>query len=264
MTIKSVLKNFIKLTGYEIVNKKAGLVLTTQDSFSQKTMGRSLMHLRSLNYAADVIVDVGAGSGTEPLLTAFPQAEFILVEPLIEFLPGLEQLKEKFNIRKIIIAAAGTIAMDITLNVHPDLYGSSLLNENEGPYADGTPRIISMMKLKDEIIHLNPAKHNILKVDVQGSELDVLQSAEDLLNVFDVIILEVSFFNFLKNAPDFASVIKYMDDKNYVVYDMFDFHTRPLDNALAQADILFVKRDGQFRTTHNYADAETRKKLNLL
>lgn len=261
MVIKSIIKKILNFAGYNLVKKNYTIA---KIELSKKTMYDALLHLKNLNYQADLIVDVGAGSGTEPLLSTFPNAEFILIEPLIEFLPKLELLKENYKIQKIIISAAGTSSNDITINVHPDLYGSSLFNESEGSYADGIPRKISMIKLKDKIAHLNSEKHNILKVDVQGAELDVLEGAEELLQIFDVIILEASFFKFLKSAPDFAEIIKYMDDKNFVVYDMFDFHTRPIDNALAQVDILFVKRDGQFRSTHHYADEETRKKLNLL
>ncbi len=259
MNLKIFLKKLISKSGYTLVNKNFGWKPAT----TQKNMLDALEGLKKLNYEADLIVDVGAGSGTAPLLTAFPNAEFILIEPLVEFLPKLEDLKEKFKIQKIIVAAVGAQNTEININVHHDLYGSSLYNESDGKFADGIPRKVKMVKLKDEIAHIDPEEHNILKVDVQGAELDVLRSAEDLLELFDVIILEVSFFNFLISTPDFSDVIKFMSEKNYVVYDMFDFQQRPIDNALAQADILFVKRNGYFRDSHSYADLKTRKEKGL-
>lgn len=261
MNWKKILKKLISLTGYTIIHKNFRIAETRP---VQRTMYIALQHLKDLNYEVDTIVDVGAASGTDPLLSSFPNAKFILIEPLTEFLPKLELLKENYKIQKIITAAVGTQLTDIAINVHPDLYGSSLFKESDGSFADGIPRVINMIKLKNEINHLNPENNNILKVDVQGAELDVLQSAEELLSLFDVIILEVSFFNFLIGSPDFSDVIKYMADRNYVIYDMFDFHLRPIDNALAQVDILFVKRDGKFRTTHSYAGEETRRQRNLL
>lgn len=260
MNLKTFLKNIISKTGYTIVNNN----FISKPEILQKSMFDALNSLKKLNYVADLIVDVGAGSGTAPLLSAFPNATFILIEPLVEFLPKLEALKEKFKIQKILTAAVGAQNAEITINVHHDLYGSSLYNESDGAAADGVPRKVKMVKLREEIRHIDSTAHNILKVDVQGAELDVLNSAEELLDVFDVIILEVSFFNFLNNTPDFATIINYMADKNYVVYDMFDFHNRPIDNALAQVDILFVKRDGFFRNTHSYADLKTRREMGLV
>ena len=257
--MKSIIKKIIALTNYQLVLKSK---ISRKEDSSNRTMKSALLHILNLQYKANCIVDVGAGSGTQPLLEVFPNAEYILIEPLIEFFPQLEALKEKYNVKKIIIAAAGTEFNDLVINVHPDLYGSSLLQENEGSNADGIPRKIKMIQLKDEIAHLNNKLNNILKVDVQGSELNVLKSAGEFLHLFDVIILEVSFFNFQKSSPEFSDVISFMNLNDYVIYDMFDFNVRPLDNALAQVDILFVKRNGMFRRSHNYAYFETRAKMN--
>ena len=256
--MKSIIKKLIALSNYKIVSKKSSV----HQAYSQeRNMEYSLRHLKSLRYDVNCIVDVGAGCGTEPLLSVFPDAEYILIEPLEEFYSQLEMLKLKYNVKKIVSAAVGTQSTDVILNVHPDLYGSSLLKENEGPGADGEPRTVKTIKLKNEIAHLNNQQNNILKVDVQGAELDVLKSAYEFLHVFHVIILEVSFFKFQKNAPEFSEVINFMNDNEYVLYDIFDLTVRPLDNALAQADILFVKKDGKFRHSHDYADVNTRQKM---
>jgi FkbM family methyltransferase len=256
--MKSIIKKLIASSNYKIVSKKS----VVQQAYSgERNMEHALRHLKTLKYEVNCIVDVGAGCGTESLLSVFPDAEYILIEPLEEFHPQLEMLKQKYNVKKIISAVVGTQLSDVILNVHPDLYGSSLLNENEGPGADGEPRKVKSIELKNEIAHLNNQQNNILKVDVQGAELDVLKSAYGLLHVFDVIILEVSFFKFQKNAPEFSEVINFMNDNEYVIYDIFDLTLRPLDNALAQADILFVRKDGKFRHSHDYADANTRQQM---
>ncbi len=43
-----------------------------------------------------------------------------------------------------------------------------------------------------------------------------------------------------------------MSGKGYRVYDILEGHNRPLDKALAQVDILFVKKDGILRISHKY------------
>jgi len=74
-----------------------------------------------------------------------------------------------------------------------------------------------------------------------------------LLEQVEVIILEVSFFRFLKNAPDFYDVVAYLKSIGYVVYDIFGGINRPLDNALAQKDLIFVKENGILRQSHGWA-----------
>ncbi|NIQ16320.1 MAG: hypothetical protein GTO02_18595, partial [Candidatus Dadabacteria bacterium] len=42
------------------------------------------------------------------------------------------------------------------------------------------------------------------------------------------------------------------DSNGFVIYDFLDGLFRPLDNALGQIDIVFVKRDGFFRQDHRW------------
>lgn len=84
--------------------------------------------------------------------------------------------------------------------------------------------------------------YNLLKVDVQGFELDVLEGAADILPQFEVIILEVSIIR-IGPVPTFYDVMQYMDSKGYRLYDFLPMYYRPLDNALWQGDAFFVRND---------------------
>jgi len=52
-----------------------------------------------------------------------------------------------------------------------------------------------------------------------------------------------------------------MNSYAFVVYDIYEGHTRPMDGALAQIDITFVKENGLFRKSHIYTTPEQRKQL---
>jgi hypothetical protein len=52
-----------------------------------------------------------------------------------------------------------------------------------------------------------------------------------------------------------------MADAGWVAYDVYGGHLRPLDGALAQLDMAFVKRDGRFRADARYATAEQAEAL---
>lgn len=240
------LKKILQSFGYSVykINK---------DSISlRNTMLESLFHLKRLGFQPTAIIDVGTANGTFPLLKVFPHSNFLWIEPLSEFEPDLIKLKQKYK-GNYLIAAAGKNDGSIDINVHADLVGSSLLHESDGTKADGLKRTVRMVKL-DSLDEKNNLKDNILlKIDVQGTELDVLEGAEQLISKCEVILLEVSFFKFLEINPEFFDVIFYMKKKGFVVYDIVEGINRPLDFALAQKDIVFVKEFGRFRQSHHWS-----------
>lgn len=79
---------------------------------------------------------------------------------------------------------------------------------------------------------------------MQGAELDVLEGSHKSLHKTEVIVLEVSMFQFMKEAPEFSDVIFYMKEHGFVAYDIVLGLDRPLDNALGQIDVVFVKENG--------------------
>jgi len=139
--------------------------------------------------------------------------------------------------------------------MHNDLHGSTLFEETDGKTFDGTPREIPVTTLNNlaKVNEWEKFKRILLKVDVQGFELEVLKGADEILSNVDVIILEVSFFHFLKNASDFYDMIFYMKNLGYIVYDIVGGINRPLDLALGQKDLVFVKENGLFRKSQGWA-----------
>lgn len=215
------------------------------------------------SYYPEVILDVGVANGTSELYNTFPQSHFILFEALKEFIPDMQKHKQNINNMDIEVCALGSKNGTIDINVHPDLVGSSIYLENEDSNVNGDKRTIDMKTLdsfKEQYGLLN--KSILLKIDVQGAEIDVLDGAKEIFNNIDVLILEISLFDFFDNKLEFVDIINYMDRKGFVVYDIFSFSNRPLDSALAQVDIAFVKRESLFRTKHIFATKEQRSKLN--
>ena len=102
----------------------------------------------------------------------------------------------------------------------------------------------------------------LIKVDVQGAELDALEGATQILEHTEYIILEVSLFKFFINGPQFYDVIVFMKERGFVVYDMLGYNYRLLDGAMSQADLVFVKEKGMFRKYHFYATREQRVNQN--
>ncbi|MCP4926367.1 MAG: FkbM family methyltransferase [Gammaproteobacteria bacterium] len=224
-------------------------------------MSDVLAHLRNLEIYPKTIFDVGVANGTQDMYMAFPKSHFILIEPLLEFEADMMQMKKAYHLDYIIAGASDSEGM-LKFNVHPDLAGSSMLKEVEGAHVDGDERIVPSIRLDKLAADRQLSPPYMIKVDVQGGELKVLSGAEGILDATEAIILEVSLFGFFVDGPQFADIIAAMKQYSFVVYEIFDARTRPLDGALAQVDILFVREDGPLRKQHKYATEEQRSAQN--
>lgn len=221
-----------------------------------------LDHVSSLGFQPQTVIDVGVAYGTFELYEKFPDANHLLVEPVSECEDFLKDICRKYK-AQYVLAAAGKKPGTIVINVHRGIQGSSILKETEGSHADGIPREIPMVTIDDLCRERNLKEPYLIKIDVQGAELEVLEGAKEVMKDTELILLEVSLFEFMVNSPQLYDVVTYMKEQGFVVYDIFCGCTRPLDGALAQVDMAFVKENGRFRQYHAYATKEQREQLKI-
>lgn len=72
----------------------------------------------------------------------------------------------------------------------------------------------------------------------------------------------MSLFQFFTGAPLLCDVLVHMKSNGFVPYDLLGLQYRPIDGALSQVDVVFVKEHGLFRRIHSYATAEQRRAQN--
>jgi FkbM family methyltransferase len=205
------------------------------------------IHLKGTGFTPTTIVDVGVATDTEDLYFHYPTVKYLFVEPLAEFEPSLQVLCSKFN-GVYMLAAAGPTDGTLEINVSPDLGGSSkfrTIESNDGAYSM-VPRTVPQYKIDTMWEALGLTGPALLKIDVQGGELEVLKGAEKVLNNFEVILMEVGVTEGYVGQPIFHEYLNYMAERGFVMYDII--HTGYSDAGLLyQLDIVFVKKDGQFR-----------------
>jgi hypothetical protein len=91
----------------------------------------------------------------------------------------------------------------------------------------------------------------LIKVDVDGRELDVLAGATQILQNTELVIVEVNLY-VTARFDKMCAVINFMKDQGFVAYDIVDLGYRPSDSALFQVDMVFVKESGQFTKESRY------------
>jgi FkbM family methyltransferase len=264
--VPRVLRHFIRkslgLVGLEIQRRAASRLPSYNDRLRSSVLG-VLQQVKKQGFSPATVIDVGAayGSFATQCHDVFPDPKYVLVEPLVEYQPFLETvIQTQIPNAEYISAAAAAESGEVTINVHPDLVGSSLYLEKEDFNVNGVPRIVPRITLDHVVRHAKLEPPFLLKIDTQGAELNVLAGYEKNLKQTEFVILEVSFFKFFERGDQLHDVIAFMKSRGFVAYDMCDFQYRPLDDALSQVDMVFVKEEGQFRQQHFYATFEQRRK----
>jgi FkbM family methyltransferase len=231
-----------------------GLELRLKRTTTRQTLRGTLEHAKLLGFEPKTVIDVGAGIGTFELYETFPKASHMLIEPLEENRPYLEAIVRKLEKAEYIIAAATRNAGTVTINIHRGFFGSSIYSEYEGPSVDGTPRIVPAVTLDEVCLQRGLRGPYLIKVDVQGAELDVILGASEILKNTEYVVLEVSLLGFLVNGPQLYDVVAFMKERGFVVYDLLDYSQRPLDGAMSHLDMAFVPQEsGMFRKDHSWA-----------
>lgn len=232
-----------------------GIEIHRTHSGVRRTLPAVLAHHRGLGLQPATVVDVGVGPGTPDLYQAFPGARLLLVEPLEEWLPQLDAV-QRARAAEVVIGAAGASTGEVEIAVHRVRACSSMIGARRGDGAESERRSVPLVRLDDVVAERGLHGPFVVKVDVEGAELEVLAGALEVLRETELVLLEVSLFELVPGAPQFHDVVRWMDQHGFAVADIYNGHNRPLDGALAQLDVAFVQANGRFRREHAYATPE--------
>ena len=123
---------------------------------------------------------------------------------------------------------------------------SSLLYPNKCmSYFSGTHCVETIdVDIKPGIIYLtnkSDMRNSLLKIDVQGYELDVLKGFRNKLSYFNYILIEISHIEMYEHQPLFDKVDKYIKSKNFT---LFSVNNEIFKNGkIIQADYLYINAE---------------------
>lgn len=242
--MRKLVKTAVRRVGYDLRRRGA----------LGRTFGDALLHLRRLGFRPATIVDVGVADGTPDLYSVYPDCRYFLIEPLAEYEPRLRELSRRLN-ANIVLAAAGPQPGRTTLYVHGP--GSSVFHEPDSPFANVPRREVPVITLDTVCAQYGAKAPFLIKVDVQGGELQVLAGAKRILQDTEAVVLETSLFEAAEGWPTLLDVLNWMNAEGFSAYDVCGGNPRPYDGALAQLDIVFVKTYGQFRAHPGYFSVQS-------
>ena len=246
------ISNFIKFL-YQKINQFLSIFNLTLVRRSSVPSWNHFYKLGKLyKFQPKTVFDIGVAYGTPSLYAAYPNAFYYLIDPVKESVPFMEEWRKKIDAKILNIALGskeGTNYLEI--EVRQNIAGTTLLKQNGDADTPVVETYSVPIKRFDEVIKdfETPA---LCKIDVQGFELEVLKGMTKVIDKIDVFIIECHLIDTLVNTPIFIDVLNFLQKNDFVVYDILSHGHRPLDNALAETDLVFVKSKGIFRKDNRW------------
>jgi FkbM family methyltransferase len=239
--VKGLIKRIILAAGYEIRHKS----VATADPFRQQSMLLS-------GVLAPVIFDAGANIGTiaETYRYIFPDAKIYAFEPFPEVFEELERsvCRDKRIIpRKL---ALGSAPATKVLRVNASSATNSLLETEDSAasfWGEGLLETTTTVEVQvatiDEFCSENKIESiDVLKIDTQGTELEVLRGAAGMLSRgrIRIIYTEMIVVPSYKGQSKPHELMSFLDGFGYDLLGLYNLWSRN-DGRLLQMDAIFVR-----------------------
>ena len=201
-------------------------------------------------YAPRAVLDVGASTGGWSIFAMqyWPKATYFLLEANEERRPELEKLKRTASNVNYLIAGAADIDGQLPLGVRADD-----LNANSFAYPRQESRMVEVVRIDRLLREGRFAPPQFLKIDVQGFERNVLEGAHATIQHCDFVLLELNLIHFAPGMMLLHEGTHWMNEHGMVAYEIVDALRRPLDGAMAQCDVLFVRWDHPIRQSYKWS-----------
>lgn len=188
------------------------------------------------------ILDIGCNTGQfyKDIKQIFPDAYYYLIDGNDKCEEAIKSLNVDYS-----IALLSDSVKDIdfyTRISEPTCTGNSIYRENTIFYDDD--QIFIEKKITTTLNYLLAGKvFDLIKIDVQGSEMDIINGAIEIIKQASGIILEVSLVEYNQGAPLKKAVVEFMDSLNFEQTEIIGYINHPITHEPIQEDILFINKE---------------------
>lgn len=233
----------------------SGLPESQQFRLGLPTVIGLLENVKKNGFAPQTIIDVGAyvGNWSRMAYQVFPSAQFFMIDGNPDNEPSLRNSASGVGQNsEYSMMLLGPEEKD-SVTFYKLGTGSSVLQELIPFDRSQESQITLPMRTLDGFmgtrLYHSPV---LLKLDVQGFELQVLLGGTDTLSRAEVVIMETSLLPYNENAPTFAEVIAFMAEREFFAFDFCGQARRQTDDTLFQTDVVFVRKDSALRAPRSF------------
>ncbi len=242
--MKKLLKRkFTKLLGRLGITPYVFYVYKFNDPF--------LIKKKLFNSKSIVIFDVGAHDGRSVSLYKkyFPLSKIFSFEPTPDSFKQLSKNNEKFeDAFSFNIALSSLVgSTDLFLNnssLTNSLLKSSNIQTSFSKAQETKGKITVVTNTIDNFCNENKINHiHILKIDVQGADLEVLKGSQQMLEEqkIDLIFIEVEFIQLYENQGLFHDISSFLNSHNYHLFSLYNLSVGK-DGQLIYGDAVFLSK----------------------
>ena len=184
-------------------------------------------YLHRYGFRPDIVVDVGVHDGTPYLYKSFPEAEFVLVDPLPGSAEAVAQgtVPRRYSFHAIALGAEPGRAT-LTVPTTKPGKGSKMASlmkriDSQTRFITGTQEIGVDVTTLDTLMADRPGRCG-LKIDTEGYELEVLQGAGTTLERCEFVILELSVTKRFEGLAPPSAVIRTLASHGLELRDSID------------------------------------------
>ena len=202
-------------------------------------LGKFLIEIKKKNLIVKCVYDIGAHKGDWSNFykkTSLSESIFILFEANSKYIPNLKKNNFQYFIE---------ILSDKVKEVefyNGNFSGDSYYKENSNNYDKILPQKRKTNTLDNVVYSNNLPLPDLIKIDTQGSEIDILKGGGGTLKNCKFIYLECPFgAKYNQNNLNILDYINYLNQLGYTPHEISQIHY--YHGYLSHLDILFVKND---------------------
>jgi len=83
---------------------------------------------------------------------------------------------------------------------------------------------------------------HLIKLDVQGYELEVLKGCGDKINEIVAVYAEVNFVEVYENQPEFFEIDRFLHSKGFRLYNFYHLSSSVHSGQILAGDVMWANR----------------------
>lgn len=198
-----------------------------------------LARLQQNGLKINTVYDIGAcqGDWSKEIKPHIPGADFFLFEAN----PAYDQILLQTGFPYLCGKALSNPGREKVDFYNGTNTGDSYYKENTVWYENQTAIQLPCTTIDELIAKFALPPANFIKLDTQGSELDILAGAAGIINSVDLVLTECPIISYNKGAPNINDYLEYFKSNNFIPVGMIEEHV--IEATLVQLDILFMRKE---------------------
>lgn len=203
-----------------------------------------LRHVQNAGLRIDTVYDIGAWDGNwsrQTKFNAIPNANFFLFEANPAYAENLNRTGFK-NFCGVALSNPGRASVEFYNGTNT---GDSYYKETTKFYDNQGSITLPCITLDEVKQSANLPVPQFIKIDTQGSELDILSGADSFIKDVDLIYTECPIVRYNAGAPNIQEYLDFFKQREFIPIDVLEIHRG--EATLIQIDIMFMKKESKER-----------------